>query len=148
MERRQIIAELRQFFDIEELACNHAVAEWGEKAWQFLDTAYLHTLLIVRKHILQRPMMCNFNGMHQRGLRCNMCEIVKRKDDFYMSSHILGKAGDFTVDGMTAGEAREKIKTHAHLLPYAIRMEKDVSWLHLDVLPQYGLEQKIYEFKG
>ena len=148
MERRQIIAELRQFFSIEELVCDHTFAKWGESAWQFLDTAYLHTLLIVRKHILQRPMMCNYAGMHQRGLRCNMCPLVADKRTVYLSSHILGKAGDFTVDGMTAGEAREKIKKHAHLLPYAIRMEKDVSWLHLDVLPQYGLEQKIYEFKG
>lgn len=93
-------------------------------------------------------MMCNFNGMHQRGLRCNICPLVADKHTVYLSSHILGKAGDFTVDGMTAGEAREKIKKQAHLLPYAIRMEKDVSWLHIDVLPQYGLEQKIYEFRG
>lgn len=148
MERRQIIAELRKFFNVEELVCVHTFAKWGENAWQFLDTAYLHTLLIVRKHILQRPMMCNYAGMHQRGLRCNKCELVAEKRSVYLSSHILGKAGDFTIDGMTAGEAREKIKKHAHLLPYPIRMEKDVSWLHIDTLPQSDVNTKVYEFKG
>lgn len=148
MERRQILAEIKQFFDVEELVCDHTFAKWGENAWQFLDTAYLHTLLVVRKNILERPMMCNYAGMHQRGLRCNMCELVAEKRSVYLSSHILGKAGDFTVDGMTAGEAREKIKKHAHLLPYPIRMEKDVSWLHIDVLPQSGVTAKVYEFKG
>lgn len=148
MERRQIIAELRQFFDIEELVCSHTFAKWGERAWQFLDTAYLHTLLVVRRDILQRPMLCNYAGMTQRGMRCNMCELVAEKRSVYLSSHILGKAGDFTIDGMIASEAREKIKKHAHLLPYPIRIEKDISWLHIDTLPQSDVNVKVYEFKG
>jgi hypothetical protein len=61
---------------------------------------------------------------------------------------MLGKAGDFTVQGMTAEEARRRIKDNAHLLPYPLRMEAGVSWLHFDVLPQYGINAKVYEFKG
>lgn len=148
MERRQIIAELRQFFDIEELVCSHTFARWGECAWQFLDTAYLHTLLVVRRDILQRPMLCNYVGMTQRGLRCNMCELVAEKRSVYLSSHLLGKAGDFTVMGMTAEEARQKIRQNAHLLPYPIRMEEGVTWLHIDTLPQWGVEQKVYGFRA
>jgi hypothetical protein len=93
-------------------------------------------------------MICNHEGAYQRGLRCNLCQLVKEKDVVYLSPHPLGKAGDFTVVGMTAEEARKRIKEMQHLLPCPIRMEKGVSWLHFDVLPQYGIDQKVYEFKG
>ena len=61
---------------------------------------------------------------------------------------MLGKAADFTVKGMTAEEARRRIKANAHLLPHPLRMEAGVSWLHVDVLPQYGINTKVYEFKA
>lgn len=146
MTREEIITELRRFFDIDELVCKHTLAKWGDKAWQFLATDYLHALLIIRRDILQRPMYCNGYGMSQRGLRCNMCPIVKEKDAVYLSSHILGRAGDFTVEGMTAKEARTLIKANAHLLPCNIRMEGGVTWLHIDTLPQTGVTDKVYIF--
>ena len=92
-------------------------------------------------------MTCNHSGANQRGLRCNMCELVKEKEENYLSSHILGKAGDFTVKGLTAQEARQRIKNNAHLLPCNIRLENGVSWLHFDVLPQFNLTEKVYLFK-
>ena len=60
----------------------------------------------------------------------------------------VGKAGDFTITGMTAEQARQAIKKNASLLPCNIRMEKAVSWLHFDVLPQYEVTEKVYEFNG
>ena len=146
MTRNEIIRALRQFFDIDELVCNHTLAKWGDKAWQFLATDYLHALLIIRRDILRRPMYCNGFGKYQRGLRCNMCPLVAEKESVYLSSHILGHAGDFTVEGMTAKEARALIRANAHLLPCNIRMEKGVSWLHIDTLPQVGITAKVYEF--
>lgn len=146
MNRNDIITALRPFFEVSELVCKHVFKKWGEKSWQFLDTNYLHCLLIIRRDILQVPMTCNHSGANQRGLRCNMCELVEEKDSVYMSSHILGKAGDFTVKGMTAQDARSRIRNNAHLLPCAIRIENGVSWLHFDVLPQYGVTSKVYEF--
>lgn len=146
MKRNEIIQAIGRFFTIDELVCDHTLAEWGEKSWQFLDTAFLHNLLVIRRDILQLPMICNHEGANQRGLRCNLCQIVKDKDDLYLSSHILGKAGDFTVQGITAQEARSRIRNNAHLLPYPLRMEGGVSWLHIDVLPQYGITSKVYEF--
>jgi hypothetical protein len=91
-------------------------------------------------------MTCNHEGAWQRGLRCNRCELVKEKKVAYLSSHILGKAGDFSFEGITAQEARSRIRNNAHLLPCPIRMEGGVSWLHFDVLPQYGIDVKVYEF--
>lgn len=146
MNRDEIIQALHKFFQIRELVCEHTHSKWGERAWQFLDTDYLHALLVIRRDILQVPMTCNHEGAWQRGLRCNCCQIVAEKKNVYLSSHILGKAGDFTIQGMTAQEARSRIRNMAHLLPCPIRMEGGVSWLHFDVLPQYGVTQKVYEF--
>lgn len=148
MTREEILTAIKRYFDIDELVCDHTYKKWGEKAWQFLDTDYLHALLVIRRDIIRLPMWCNGNGKKQRGLRCNMCEEVKKKREVYLSSHCLGKAGDFTITGMSAAAAREKIKASASLLPCPIRMEAGVNWLHFDVLPQYGIKQKVYEFNA
>ena len=148
MNRNQIIKELRQYFDVKELVCNHIYAKWGEASWQFLDTNYLHCLLIIRRDILQAPMTCNHTTAKQRGMRCNKCALVQEKSSVYVSSHLLGKAGDFSVKGMDAEKARRRIAFYAAtLLPCPIRMEADVSWLHFDVLPQWGIDTKVHEFK-
>lgn len=148
MNREEIIKELHKYFQISELVCEHTHSKWGERAWQFLDTNFLACLLIIRRDILQVPMVCNYGESTQRGLRCNMCDLVKEKKNVYLSSHILGKAGDFTVKGMTAQDARLRIRNNVHLLPYPIRMEGGVSWLHFDVLNQFGIDQKVYEFSA
>lgn len=148
LNREQIIRDLHQFFQIRELVCNHTHSEWGERAWQFLDTAYLASLLVIRRDILQLPMICNHDNANQRGLRCNLCQTVKDKTKLYLSSHVLGQAGDFTVQGITAEEARSRIRSNAHLLPFPIRLEDGVDWLHFDVLPQFGVTAKVYEFQS
>lgn len=146
MNREQIIRELHRFFQVRELVCSHVFSKWGERSWQFLSTDYLHNLLVIRRDILQMPMVCNHDGAEQRGLRCNMCKMVKEKKAAYLSSHILGRAGDFSVQGLTAQEARSRIRTMQNLLPYPLRMEGGVSWLHIDTLPQFGITEKVYEF--
>ena len=137
MEREEILAEIKRFFDVDELVCNHTLERRKDASWRFLDTMYLWCLLVIRKDILRKPMYCNNHsaGQHQRGLRCNLCELVKSKDRVYLSAHCLGKGGDFSVAGMTAEEARQKIKEFQHLLPCPIRVEEGVSWLHFDVMP-------------
>lgn len=145
--RDAIIADIKRYFAVSELVCDHTYERWREASWQFLDTAFLHALLVIRRDILKAPMVCNTKTAHQRGLRCNMCPLVAEKASVYISAHILGKACDFTVLGMSAQEARDLIKQNAHLLPGPIRMEADVHWLHIDVLPQYNIKTKVYEFQ-
>jgi hypothetical protein len=154
MERSAILSEIKQYFDIEELVCNHVLERWGEDAWQFLDTGFLANLLVIRRDVIQRPMYCNNHkrGLHQRGLRCNLCEMVKEKDRPYLSAHILGKAGDFSVEGIGSASAMGRMRSRIKLLaqaalPVPLRMEADVSWLHIDVMPTPS-GQKIYEFKA
>ena len=146
--RNQIIKELSKFFKVEELVCDHTFSKWGEKSWQFLDTDFLHCMLVIRRDIIKKPLYCNGNQHHQRGLRCNLCQLVKSKNTNYLSSHILGKAADFICPVMKAEEMRTKIKENQHLLPCPIRIEKGVSWLHFDVLPQHGVNAKVYEFSA
>lgn len=148
MTRAEILAEVKKYFDIDELVCNHTFEKWKQNAWQFLDTDFLHCLLVIRRDIIKKPMYCNGNQAHQRGLRCNRCDLVKSKSSNYLSSHILGKAGDFSCPVYKAAQMREMIKANVDLLPCPIRMEADVSWLHFDVLPQTGITAKVYEFKG
>ena len=150
MTRDEILTRIREYFTIDELVCDHTLRKWGESAWQFLDTGFLHCLLILRRDVLQRPMFCNNHsrGTHQRGLRCNMCELVRAKTGVYLSAHVLGKAGDFTVQGLSAEQARTRIRMLPGAFPCNIRIEGGVSWLHFDVLPQAGISQKVYEFKA
>lgn len=148
MLRNEIIAQLSPYFKVKELVCPHVYQKWGDKSWQFLDTDALQVLLIVRRDIIGKPMVINNGSYTQRGLRCNRCQIVKSKLTPYLSAHVLGKAWDFTVVGMAAEDARKMIESKAVLLPCNIRLEKDVTWVHIDVLPQYGINDKVYKFKG
>jgi len=148
MTRNEILTNISQYFSAKELVCDHTYAKWGEASWQFLDTEFLHCLLVIREQILQAPMICNHSAAHQRGLRCNMCEMIKSKTSVYLSAHLMGKAGDFTVSGMTAEEARRKVLANSDLLPCNIRMEDEVTWFHFDVMQQWGVEDKIRLFKG
>ena len=140
MNRSEIIKELKEFFDVRELVCPHCHKKFGDNSWQFIDTELLHTLLIVRRDILKVPIDVNNydsgGSFSQRGLRCNICQIVEdktSKGEVYLSAHVNGAGVDFTAKGMTAEQARNKIAANEHLLPYPIRLEKNVTWVHLDV---------------
>ncbi len=150
MTRNEILIEIKQYFDIDELVCNHTFKKWGRK--RMAVSRYRLPPLPAHHpaRYSQKPMFCNNHsvGTYQRGMRCNMCPMVKGKTEVYLSSHILGKAGDFTIQGMTAEQARQSIKNNAGLLPCNIRVEGGVTWLHFDVLPQTGITQKVYEFKA
>lgn len=135
MTRNKIIKCLKKYFHIKELVCPHVYEKFGERSWMFLATIYLHTLLVLRRDILKVPLICNTKVLTQRGLRCNLCEIVREKTDddiVYLSAHHLGMGGDLSSPEMTAEEMRQKIEENQDLLPYPIRLEDDVNWLHID----------------
>ena len=136
MDRKEIITELKNYFNIKELVCQHIYKAWGEKSWQFLDTELLHTILVVRRDILKGKLICNNEQFTQRGLRCNLCQIVidkTQKHELYLSAHVNGAGFDFDASGMGAESARLRIKSMSDLLPYPIRLEANVNWVHLDV---------------
>ncbi len=148
MNRSEIITEVQKFFTIKELVCKHCLAEFGDRSWQFLQTELLHNLLIIRRDILKVPFVINEGEHTQRGLRCNLCEIVQQKtkaNQIYLSAHVNGAGLDPTPQGMTAEQGRQLIRINQHLLPYPIRLEKNVSWIHFDVY-DYQNGKKINEF--
>ena len=156
MTRKQIITKLSKYFDIQELVCPHCYQKFGAKtSWQFLDTELLHTILVLREDVLKCGMVCNdykFGGKTtQRGLRCNICPLCKDKtlkNQIYLTAHANGAGLDFVFganSGMTAEKARQLIKDNKHLLPYNVRIERGVTWLHIDC---YDTGEKVNEFNG
>ena len=159
MTRAEIIAALKANFDIKELVCPHTYARFGDNSWQFLQTPLLHTLLVLRTKILNVPLNCNNwykvgGKLSQHGLRCNLCEEVKKYTDInrtYLSAHIQGLAVDLTSPKMKAQQMRDIIKDHADDLPYPVRIEQNdgdnPTWLHIDCYDT-AKGNKITPFKG
>ena len=61
---------------------------------------------------------------------------MKEKTDagqLYMSAHILGMAMDFDIKDLDADKSRLWIAVNKEKLPYNIRLERNVGWVHLDV---------------
>lgn len=147
MSRQEIIKKLKEYFKVSELVCNHIYSKFGEQSWMFLSTQLLHTLLVLRTEIVNLPMVVNTSDLKQRGMRCNMCPLVKGKTSAYLSAHVTGNGVDFTCSAKSAEDIRTMIKDNQDKLPYPIRLEKDVTWVHVDVYDQ-GFYNKITEFKG
>ena len=151
MERKEIIQELSKYFKVNELVCDHTYRRFGENSWQFLDTKALHTLLVLRRDLFRTPMVINYSGHYQRGLRCNLCKLVKDKtyvNTLYLSAHGLGKAFDISMKTITGAQARDMIKKNQNLLPYPVRIERDVNWLHIDVGDTHNDNRKVIEVSG
>ena len=147
MNRNQIIRELGQYFEIKELVGSRTARRYRERSWRFLSTNILHALLIVRQGI-GKSITVNSGGREQRGLRTNIQPLVKDKtyrNKLYISAHLLGRAFDFDVKGMTAEQVRDWIENNAHLFPFKIRLEDGVSWVHMDDIDE-PQNPKVYRF--
>ena len=139
MNKKLLIDNLLIHFKIQELVCPHVFEIYGDQSWQFLDEKLLHTLYTLRNDIFSLPMVCNnyhtAGAFTQRGLRCGFCNIVQdkvRKKILYLSAHIFGQAIDFDILHLPADRARAIIMLKAELLPYPVRMELNVNWVHID----------------
>ena len=162
---------IKQYFDLEELACPHTFKQFGSMAWDFFDDSTLETLYVIRRGIGVPFFVNNWaigGNLSQRGLRCNVCPLVKEKtalEKVYMTAHGPGKAVDFTAKGMTANEVRLWIVENQVLLPYNIRLEvgfnprgmtdeqiraaiasDTMSWVHFDL--RAPKSQKVTFFQG
>lgn len=134
MTKSDTIKKLSKYFQIEELVCEHTWARFGVDAWKFINAQALETLLVLRTKILKVPLTINTQSAHQRGLRCNICPLVKEKEKQYLSGHVLGCAFDLLSKDMTGVQMRALIVQHKDLLPYPIRIEAGVAWLHFDMI--------------
>ena len=125
-------------FIIQELVCPHVHAKFGNVAWQFFDDKLLITLDMLRDQL--GPVYVNNWDMggkfSQRGFRCTRCALVKKavqEDRVYVSPHMTGQGVDLDVKGMTAAKVRLWIVSNPIKMPFPIRLEKSVTWVHIDV---------------
>jgi uncharacterized protein YcbK (DUF882 family) len=137
-------------FKLHELVSKQVFKKYGERAWTFFDPRLVETLDFIREK-LDKPITVNnwISGgpLEQRGFRCNMDPLPLKKTKsgiIYCSAHMCGQAVDFDVKGMTAQKVRDWIIQNQDSLPYPIRLEDGVSWVHLDVRQA---NQKVYLFK-
>lgn len=156
MSDEEIYENIKKYFKIQEFVNKATFKKYGESSWQFLCPRLLHTMLIIRKEI-NKPITINtwFNGgrFSQRGLRTNIGQIVKSKTlkgRMYLSAHVMGKAVDFDVKGLSSEEVRDWISLNSEKIPYKIRLEQNmkgnpISWVHLDVFYNKN-NPKVYRF--
>ena len=145
---------IKDYFDIQELVCKDVYVRFGERAWAFFDERLLWTLLFIRQAI-NKPIYVNNwqigGNLKERGLRCNLCNIVDSKTAShipYISPHVQGQAVDFNVTGMTSEQVQQWLRNNKHLLPYPIRMELNTStWTHIDMRNDSKTE-KLITFKA
>lgn len=138
------------FTDIREVVCDHVYDRFGESAWRFFDFRLIAVMNYIRSKLGKELTYNSRNrGLSQRGLRCNLCSLVQDKtkqNKPYLSAHVLGAAIDFDAKDMTAEQVREWICLNKSGLPYPIRLEQDVSWVHLDVA--VSSDDKVTFFAG
>lgn len=145
---QQVRQEIGKYFKINELVGGRTYRSHKERAWRFLDYRLLYALLVIREGI-GKSITVNSGRRQQRGLRTIAQQMVKNKvykNQLYISAHLLGKAVDFHVKGMTAQEVRNWIVQNENLFPFKIRLEDRVSWVHLDVIYEEK-NPKVYQFQ-
>ena len=126
-----------KYFKPYEIVSKTVYTIYRDESIKFMDNRLLETLDVIRE-ILGVPLVINdwyWGGKNQqRGLRENTCQIVKSKGTtLYLSSHCFGRAFDAVSAKMSAENMRKKIVDNAYKLPYPIRMESNVTWLHVDL---------------
>ena len=124
-------------FDLKELVCPDIYNKFGDVAWQFFDDKMLMTLDLLRDQL--GPIYVNNwdsgGQFDERGFRCIQCSLVKKaikEKRLYVSPHMTGQGVDFDVEGMTASQTRIWILSNQIKLGFPIRLEKNVTWVHLD----------------
>ena len=155
MTEKQIITKFTEYFDMQEVVGERVFKKYGDRCIRFFDIRLLETMVILREGI-NKPIFCNnwaypertTRRQEQRGLRTNVQPLVKDKtfrNQLYVSPHIQGKGLDFDVQGMSADSVRLWIMTNGFKFPYKIRLERGVSWVHLDIVYEEK-NNKIYLF--
>lgn len=148
------ISYIPKYFDIQELMPPKMLSleDWQApkhmcQAWANFDPKLLETIDVIRGEIVQQPLLCNTWHMDGNriycGLRPSVCSIGAQQ-----SRHKFGQAADLVCYKYTAEQMRQMIVEQQDKLPYPIRIEDGVSWLHVDVADIDYNGQKIYLFKG
>lgn len=138
-----------KYFKLKELVSEQVYRKYGEMCWDFFDPRLIKTIDFLKEHYGWTITINNYlwgGEFQQRGLRCNFDSIVKNKtmeNELYLSAHVRGQAVDFDVKGKSAKDVRMILIKEQESLPFNIRLEMNVNWVHLDVVDR---DKKIYLF--
>ena len=125
MNRYEIIKKIKTYFSIQELVGKETFNKYGQRSFKFLSTDILETLLILREEtgkknycelleVGRKLFTTWFDEQIYKGyLKAKLITV-----GLYLSAHVLGKAFDLDVDGMTAPEVRIWIKENQSLFPH------------------------------
>ena len=127
MTDEALLYAVKKNFNIKEFVSKRVYKKYGESAWKFICPRLLETMVFIRKELNKPITINNWSSggkFQQRGLRSNLGYIFYskfKKSVMYLSAHVMGKAVDFDVQGMTANEVREWLVNHLVLpvLPVA-----------------------------
>jgi hypothetical protein len=116
-----------------------------EHGWNLIDDRLKDTIDFLRE-LFNTPLIINnwkLNGSRKfSGFRPKTCTIGAK-----CSAHKQGMAADIISPKIAAFAMRKTIHLHKTSLPHPVRLEADVSWLHVDVRND-GSKDKIIEFKA
>ncbi len=133
-------------FPLRELVDKQSFIDYGEGCWNFFPQNSIDMLHGIRTYF-NLPITINSwpwgGGLRFRGYRGPSC-----KAGAPASYHKSGMAWDFDVKGMTAEQVRTEIKANQdnELLKLIQRMEKKVTWVHVDIGTLKEGQQRIYLF--
>jgi hypothetical protein len=133
-----------------ELVCHHVYDVFGGESLKLADPRLILWLRWFRNAIDQSMFINNWSSggsFSQRGYRCPQCSLVKDsvlKGKTYLSAHTRFQAVDFDIEGMLAEEVRQWIDRHKKDMPVSIRIEKDTTWVHVDVCTDREFDKKPY----
>jgi hypothetical protein len=106
---------------------------------QFLESDYIVEIKrLIQKGIAIYPGALPpspYQLLDERGLRCNLCSLNIAKTNkgiIYVSPHFTGQGTDYDVKGMDAEEVRKWLIINKNDIPFPIRLEKGVGWVHQD----------------
>ena len=117
-------------FSVYELVDQETFELLGNNAQLLFDQDLLRDIDTLRENINRK---CTINDWYwggkfsQSGYR-TLKSVVGSKT----SQHRLGKAFDLKFEKITAEEVRKHIIANKHLYPAIMRLERGVSWIHLD----------------
>lgn len=139
--------KFRRYFKSSELVSVLHYSEFVNKDdIYFLFSDNLKAVIVYLREAIGVPFTVNtwhkYGQFQYRGFRDKTCSIGAPK-----SLHRTGEALDFDIKGFTAEGARKLIVEKIGNLPYPIRLESDVNWVHLDLHPVFN-SHKINFFKG
>ena len=145
-----------QFFDEKQLInidwVRNKLGPMYANNWhnQFLDSEYIKEIkyLVQANALIKQDLLppASLQLFDERGLRCNLCSLNILKTErgiIYVSPHFTGQGTDYDVKNMTADEVRKWLITNQDNIPYPIRLEKGVGWVHMD---SRNAGVKVFEF--